>query len=382
MAARRVGHSSCLRSPLPNMPTRYRNSPINILPAAVLVCCAFGMGCDQNGPSSSSSAAQSVVVYVSVDRAFAEPLLTQFAERSGLNVKPVFDTEASKTTGLVNRLRTEKDRPRADVWWSSEIFGTIELAQEGIFEPYLPATAADIPDTFKANDDLWTAFGLRGRVLALRRDVEASSEPPSSWWDLTDARFKDRCVFADPRFGTTRGHMATLLSEWGEDNFRAFLKGLKANGVKRATGNSHAVILVRRGVADWGATDTDDVVVGQARGDAIDMVYPTLALPKELRNGTDRATDRLNAPLWIPCSVALVKGARNKEAAKKLIDLICSADTERALYESESRNIPVRSALRKELGIEAPPAAQVDYTAAALRLDDARRIIDEVAVFE
>jgi len=365
------------------MQTFQRMNPLNTAASLLACCMLWVMGCDHKVPSDTANKAQPVVVYVSVDRAFAEPLLNKFAEQSGLEVKPVFDTEASKTTGLVNRLRTERDRPRADVWWSSEIFGTIELAQDDIFAPYEPVTASDIPKTFRAQDGLWTAFGLRGRVLAYRRDDDDNAvEPPNSWWDLTDARFKDRCVLADPRFGTTRGHMATLLSEWGEDNFRSYLKQLKANGVKRATGNSHAVILVRRGVADWGATDTDDVVVGQARGDAIEMVYPTLTLPNELSDNSEGASDRLNAPLWIPCSVALVKGARNPDGAKKLIDLICSAETEMALYESESRNIPVRESLRKQLGIDAPSAADVDYAAAARRLGDARRIIDEVALFE
>ncbi len=365
------------------MQTFQRMIPLNTAASLLACCMLWVMGCDHKAPSDTAYEAQPVVVYVSVDRAFAEPLLNKFAEQSGLEVKPVFDTEASKTTGLVNRLRTEKDRPRSDVWWSSEIFGTIELAQEGIFAAYEPTTASDIPPTFKAQDGLWTAFGLRARVLAFRRNDQNKVERPSSWWDLTDARYKDRCVFADPRFGTTRGHMATLLAEWGEDNFRSYLQQLKANGVKRATGNSHAVILVRRGVADWGATDTDDVVVGQARGDAIEMVYPTLTLPRELSGETEGdSIDRLNAPLWIPCSVALVKGARNPDGAKKLIDLICSAATEKALYESESRNIPVRESLRKPLGIDAPSAADVNYVAAARRLSDARRIIDEVAVFE
>ena len=364
-----------------NLPSRTTASVVLVL----MLTLPLFVGCqkaDPNKPSATSASSTPVVVYVSVDRAFAEPLLAQFAEQLGIVVKPVFDTEASKTTGLVNRLRTERARPRADVWWSSEIYGTIELAREEIFAPYVPSTASDIPDAFRATDGLWTAFGLRGRVLAYRKPDSSSGDAPQHWWDLIDPKYKERIAMADPRFGTTRGHMATLLSTWGERPFRVFLEGLKANRVKRATGNSHAVILVRRKVVYWGMTDTDDVIVAQARGDDIEMEYPTMAIPSEHAHGDKLKAGRLDAPLWIPCSVALVNGSRNPAGAKKLIDLICSAATEEALYQSESRNIPVRAALRAALGIDVPPAAKVDYADAAAKLTEARRIIDEVGVFE
>ena len=74
---------------------------------------------------------QQVVVYTSVDQNFAEPILAEFEAASGIDVQPVFDVEAAKTTGLVNRIIAEKDRPQADVWWSGECAQTIDLARLG-----------------------------------------------------------------------------------------------------------------------------------------------------------------------------------------------------------------------------------------------------------
>lgn len=54
-----------------------------------------------------------VVVYVSVDQPFAEPILNLFSKRTGIKVKPVFDVEAAKTVGLVNRIRAEKKTQNA-----------------------------------------------------------------------------------------------------------------------------------------------------------------------------------------------------------------------------------------------------------------------------
>src|SRR4030042_2060228 len=54
----------------------------------------------------------SVVVYTAVDQPYAEPIFAVFEQNTGIQVKAVYDVEAAKTTGLVNRLIAEKDQPR------------------------------------------------------------------------------------------------------------------------------------------------------------------------------------------------------------------------------------------------------------------------------
>src|SRR5207249_2770433 len=53
-------------------------------------------------------AEESVVVYTSVDDVFARPICEQFEKETGIKVKLVPDTEETKSTGLLNRLITEK----------------------------------------------------------------------------------------------------------------------------------------------------------------------------------------------------------------------------------------------------------------------------------
>lgn len=340
--------------------------------ALVLIIVAAS-GCESKSASSSTAPAGEVVIYCSVDRAFAEPLLNAFAEETGIEVHARYDTEAGKTTGLVNKLLAEKSQPRADVWWSSEVFGTVELAEAGILAPYHSPSAEDIPDQYVDPDGLWTAFGLRGRVIAFDPKRTKRDEAPKAWADLVKPAYKGRVALADPRFGTTRGHFAAMLSEWGEPAYVSFLNGLKANHVLRADGNSHAVLLLAQERVDFAATDTDDVIVAKQRGDSIEAVYPDMTSPdgKKVLKGT----------LWIPCSVGLVNGARNPKAAQRLIDYIASARMEKALHESESRNVPVRPALRKSLGVSDIEAAPVDYRAAADALKRSAALIDEVDPF-
>ncbi|GMV83602.1 MAG: hypothetical protein AMXMBFR7_47860 [Planctomycetota bacterium] len=45
-----------------------------------------------------------VVVYTSVDQVFSEPVLRRFEEKTGVHVRAVYDTEETKSTGVLNRL--------------------------------------------------------------------------------------------------------------------------------------------------------------------------------------------------------------------------------------------------------------------------------------
>ena len=50
---------------------------------------------------------ESVTVYVSEDRVFSEPILKDFEKETGIQVKAVYDTEESKSTGVMKK-RTAK----------------------------------------------------------------------------------------------------------------------------------------------------------------------------------------------------------------------------------------------------------------------------------
>ena len=61
-----------------------------------------------------------VVVYTAIDQVFSEKIINDFEKETGIKVKVVYDTEANKTTGLVNRIIAEKHNPICDVFWNNE----------------------------------------------------------------------------------------------------------------------------------------------------------------------------------------------------------------------------------------------------------------------
>jgi iron(III) transport system substrate-binding protein len=303
-----------------------------------------------------------VTLYTSVDEPFAREVVAEFEKQTGIRVQLVTDTEAGKTTGLVRRIEAERANPRADVFWSSELFNTILLADAGLLAEYRPP-AEGIPDRYKDPNGRWTAFGTRGRVICYNADHVEKDQVPTTWRDMVDPKWSGRLAVADPRFGTTTGHVAAMYVLWGEQEYVEFLDQLKqTTGGVLMDGNATVSRRVGSGEMLIGATDTDDVFARQARDEPVAMVFPDMG---------DGGT------LLIPCSVGLVTGAPRPETARTLIDFLTSATTERMLARSESGNYPVREDLRAELEMELPSETSVSFEAIAQAMQPALRLASE-----
>lgn len=322
-----------------------------------------------------------VVLYSSVDDPLLREIIAEFEQAHPIKVRIVGDTEATKTTGLVQRLLAEKDRPRADVWWSNEALGTALLASQGLFEP-----SGAPPDLPPIDPDLnYHAFAHRARIIAYSTSrITDAAQRPRTLTGLAGPAWKGRVGMARPHFGTTRAHMAFLVEAWGPDGFRAWLTAMKDNGLRIYSGNSSVVRAISEGEIDAGLTDSDDVWTGQREGWAIDGVYeragpaePSAAdpIPPAL------ASLRPTGALVIPNTVALIKGGPNPGAGRVLIEFVLSPRVELLLAESDSHNTPVRAEVRTLLGpsfdrYAVPPAPpHGDLTRS---VETAMKICDEV----
>lgn len=310
--------------------------------------------------------AETVVLYVSADEHIAREVIDRFQKQTGISVQVVGDTEAKKTTGLVERLRAEKDHPQADVFWSSEIGQTILLADEGVLDEHLSDATKDWPREWRDGQRRWFAFAARPRVIVFAPERVPEDQRPDTWMALTNSRWRDKIVMADPRFGTTGTHMGAMLGTWDSDFpgfFRAWSEGLAENNVRLLpSGNAGVVEAVASGEADVGLTDADDVWAAKKRGLKVELIYPSHAAPT--KDGESAGAGE--GTLLIPNTVARVKGGSHPEQARALVDFLLSAEVERMLAESDSHNVPTREDVRSSYPQYAvPDPLKVDWPKAA-----------------
>ncbi len=308
------------------------------------------LGCAALGCRRTS--AREVVVYTSVDQVFAEPVLRAFEAASSVKVRAVFDTEETKSTGVLNRLIAESANPRCDVFWSGDPARPFALVQRGLVAPYRSPRATGLPATFGAADGTWTGFAARARVLLARKGAQR----PTSVRDLAAKAWKGKAALANPLYGTTTMHVAALASAWGDDKLKSFLEAVKQNGTRIASSNGEVKRLVVAGEVDFGLTDTDDAADAVKGGAPVEIVYPD--------------QDDLGA-LVMPTSVVCMRGGPNLATAKTLVDALLGPDTERRLA-AAGGFMPLRS------GVDVPPgvrsvsdfrAMTVDYAKVAQRME-------------
>jgi iron(III) transport system substrate-binding protein len=218
------------------------------------------------------------------------------------------------------------------------------------------AQAAGLPAAFKASDGTWTGVAARARVLLVNRTLVRDAEGPTSIRDLADPRFQGRAAIANPLFGTTTMHVAALFSVWGEEQARAFMEAVKANGVRIASSNGEVKRLVVAGEVAFGLTDTDDANEALKEGAPVDVVYPD---------------DGGLGTLVMPTAIVLMRGAPHPEAGRRLVDYLLSAETETRMAEAAA-HMPLRK------GVKTPPlvrsvsdirAMDVDFGRVALEME-------------
>jgi len=314
------------------------------------------LGCNRKG-------AQEVVIYTSEDQVFSEPILKAFQAKTGIAVKAAYDTEETKSTGVVNRLIAEKNNPQADVFWSNDPVRPIVLQKQGVLAPYASPNRERIPQRYRDQEGYWTGFSARARMIVYNNGPVKKDDAPHSILDLVSPKWKGKVAFANPLFGTSTLHAAALFEIWGEERAKSFFDQMKQNGVRIATSNGEVRDLVAAGEVAWGFADSDDAHVALAEKKPVGAVYPD--------------QDGLGT-LIMPNMVAMIKGGPNPENAKKLIDYLLSAEVEEKLAFSAAVQMPLGPGAKTPEGVPTVGSLKdmaVDYVKIAQAVEQTQKFL-------
>jgi iron(III) transport system substrate-binding protein len=309
-----------------------------------------------------------LVVYASLDEEFSRPILEQFEEETGITILPKFDVESNKTLGLTQAIMAEAGRPRCDVFWNNEILNTLRLEKRGLLSVYRPKSAENYPAQDRSPKGAWHGFAARARVLLVNTTLVKLDEMPGSIYDLAKEKWRGRCGLAKPLFGTTATHVACLFAHLGDDQAQRLFKEMKANDVRIYAGNKQVALAVAEGQLAFGLTDTDDAMIEVEDAQPVKIVYPD---QDEKQIGT----------LFIPNTLAIIKGSRHQVQARRLVDYLLTPEIEIELANGPSAQIPLSSKVDVSLRVETPRtvrAMPVDFYQAADKWDGAARFVRDL----
>ena len=139
-----------------------------------------------------------LTVYCAHDSVFSEEVLRAFEKKTGIPVVIKFDTEATKSLGLVELIIRQAKNPRCDVLWNNELLGTLDLAERGLLEPYKGKGWERIPERHRDPEGRWAGFGARLRVTIHRSGIEWNNDALKEIVDQMDQRGIPR-IGVEPR---------------------------------------------------------------------------------------------------------------------------------------------------------------------------------------
>lgn len=113
---------------------------------------------------------------------------------------------------ILDRVRSERANPQADIWFGAPSDMFDRAAEEGLLAPYRPVWADGVPEEERAPGDEWTGLYRTPEVIAFNDEAVAPEDVPRTWDAVLDPRWDDEIVIRDPlASGTMRTVFAAII---------------------------------------------------------------------------------------------------------------------------------------------------------------------------
>ncbi|PWB47132.1 MAG: hypothetical protein C3F12_03870 [Candidatus Methylomirabilota bacterium] len=254
-----------------------------------------------------SASAAELVVYSGRKESAIKPVVELFERETGIKVA----LKIGKTSGLANAILQERGRPQADIFIATEAGVCEILARQEVLEPYASPGARAMPAEHKSSRGLWTGISGRARVIIYNKNLVKGGDIPNSILDLADAKWKGKIAIAGTRERTTLSWLSALVQVMGEAKAKAYIDRLMANGLKVLPDNSDVWRGVGSGEFAVGLTNSPNYHLAVQANLPVGVVYP------------DQGPRGMGI-LVNPNAVAIVKGAKNLDQAKRFVDFLLS----------------------------------------------------------
>ena len=191
--------------------------------------------------------AETLTIYSGRSKSLVEPIIKQFEEKSGIQVEVSY----GGTTQLAAALLTEGDKSPAALFWAQDAGALGAVSKKEMFEKLPESVLTQVPSGFRDTEGFWVATSGRARVLAYSPERVKMEELPESIFDLTQPMWKGRVGWA-PTNASFQAFVTSLRVQVGEEKTAEWLKGMKANGVKKYAKNTPIIEALAAGEIDVG----------------------------------------------------------------------------------------------------------------------------------
>jgi iron(III) transport system substrate-binding protein len=241
---------------------------------------------------------------------------------------------------ILDRIRSERGNPQADVWYGGPTVMFDRGVAESLLAPYRPSWADRVGPLGVGPDDLYWPVYRTPAVIAYNAEAVTAADAPKDWDEVLEPQWRGKVLIRDPiASGTMRAiwglFLVRSIAATGDTAAgMTFLR--KLDGQTKAYALNPAILMERLSRQEGVLTlwDLPDVLIDRSRGLPLGYVFPT--------SGT----------VVIDDPIALVRGARQPEAAKLFIDYVGSV---------EGQLLAARAVFRLPARRDLPPDSVPDW---------------------
>lgn len=321
-----------------------------------------------SGCSDTQQEVNEVNLYSARIESLIKPLLDEFTEETGIKVNLV----TGKADELLQRLQNEGRNTPADVLLTTDAGRLHRALEADIVQPVESAVLQErIPASYRHPEGYWFGLSLRARPIMYVKDRVDPAEL-STYEALVEPRWNNRICIRSSSNIYNQSLVASMIAVNGEAATEEWAKGLVANFARSPQGGDR------------------DQISAAAAGQCDIVIANTYYLAGMLTSndpGEREAAEKL-AVFWpnqadrgVHINVsgaAVIKDAKNRENAVKLLEFLTS-DSAQQWYAESNGEYPVRADIEKGELLE----QWGDFHADSLEMDklgefnaDALRLMD------
>jgi iron(III) transport system substrate-binding protein len=231
---------------------------------------------------------------------------------------------------ILQRIRVERNRPQADLWWGASHTTFQTAADEDLLTEFRPTWANLIPPGSRDEKGRWFGTYETPQVIAYNSDAVSSSDAPKDWDDVVDPKWSDKVLIRDPTpSDTMRTIFGAIIWRFHKDSGSPqqgydWLRKLDANVHEYTADGTLLMQKIGRREGLITLWDMPDVrLFKEQKGLPISYVVPA--------SGTPVITD----------GIGIIRGAPNEEEAKRFYEFVTSPES--LIYAAHKYyRIPVR----------------------------------------
>ncbi len=260
--------------------------------------------------ATSAVQAEELTVYSAHAKEHFAELIAAFQEREpDLTINQILES----TGPITARLLAEAENPRADVILGLSVTALVELEARDMLATYAPEGLDQIKPMFRDSADPPHWVGSDAWASALCYNLvegENNGVPePSSWADLTQPEYHGYVIMPNPN-SSAAGLLAVVawMELWGEDAAWEYMDALHENISQYVHSGSKPCRMAATGETVVGISYPVPGVTAINEGAPLSVVIPEEGIGSDIEG------------------VAILAGARNLDAAQRLMDFAASEE--------------------------------------------------------